>query len=248
MDVIPAIDLRGGRCVRLYQGDYAQEEVFGTDPVALALRWQEEGATFLHVVDLDGAASGEPANLDAIRAIVEAVNVPVEVGGGIRDMKKADTLAEYGVSRLVLGTAAVENPDFLAAMLERYGAERVAVSVDARDGWAAVRGWLQSSHIRALDLMQQMAAIGVSCLEYTDISRDGTLTEPNFEGVMEAVNNVSAHIIAAGGIANARHLERLAGLGVDGAIVGTALYTGAVDLREALQLVADSPAAGNRPA
>ena len=121
MDVIPAIDLRGGRCVRLYQGDYAQEEVFGTDPVAVALRWQEEGATFLHVVDLDGAASGEPANLDAIRAIVEAVDVPVEVGGGIRDMKKADTLAEYGVSRLVLGTAAVENPAFLAAMLERYG-------------------------------------------------------------------------------------------------------------------------------
>ncbi len=248
MDVIPAIDLRGGRCVRLYQGDYAQEEVFGTDPVALALRWQAEGATFLHVVDLDGAASGEPANLDAIRAIVEAVDVPVEVGGGIRDMKKADTLAEYGVSRLVLGTAAVENPDFLAAMLERYGAERVAVSVDARDGWAVVRGWLQPSHLRALDLMRQMAAIGVVCLEYTDISRDGTLTEPNFEGVMEAVNNVSAHIIAAGGVASARHLERLAGLGVSGAIVGTALYTGAVDLREALQLVADSPAAGNRPA
>ena len=248
MDVIPAIDLRGGRCVRLYQGDYAQEEVFGTDPVAVALRWQDEGATLLHVVDLEGAASGEPANFDAIRAIAAAMTIPMEVGGGIRDMKKADTLAEYGVSRLVLGTSAVENPGFVSALLERYGAERVAVSVDARDGWAALRGWLQPSRIRALDLMRQMTALGVTYLEYTDISRDGTLTEPNFEATMEAVNNISAPIIAAGGVASVRHLERLAGLGVSGAIVGKALYTGDVDLREALRVVADSPAAGHRPA
>ena len=248
MDVIPAIDLRGGRCVRLYQGDYAQEEVFGTDPVAVALRWQDEGATLLHVVDLEGAASGEPANFDAIRAIAAAMTIPMEVGGGIRDMEKAETLAEYGVSRLVLGTSAVENPDFVTALLERYGAERVVVSVDARDGWAALRGWLQPSRIRALDLMRQMIALGVTYLEYTDISRDGTLTEPNFEATMEAVNNISAPIIAAGGVASVRHLERLAGLGVSGAIVGKALYTGDVDLREALRVVADSPAAGQRPA
>ena len=248
MDVIPAIDLRGGRCVRLYQGDYAQEEVFGTDPVAVALRWQDEGATLLHVVDLEGAASGEPANFDAIRAIAAAMTIPMEVGGGIRDMEKAETLAEYGVSRLVLGTSAVENPDFVSALLERFGAERVAVSVDARDGWAALRGWLQPSRIRALDLMRQMIALGVTYLEYTDISRDGTLTEPNFEATMEAVNNISAPIIAAGGVASVRHLERLAGLGVSGAIVGKALYTGDVDLREALRVVADSPAAGQRPA
>ena len=248
MDVIPAIDLRGGRCVRLYQGDYAQEEVFGTDPVAVALRWQDEGATLLHVVDLEGAASGEPANFDAIRAIAAAMTIPMEVGGGIRDMEKAETLAEYGVSRLVLGTSAVENPGFVTALLERYGAERVAVSVDARDGWAALRGWLQPSRIRALDLMRQMIALGVTYLEYTDISRDGTLTEPNFEATMEAVNNISAPIIAAGGVASVRHLERLAGLGVSGAIVGKALYTGDVDLREALRVVADLPAAGQRPA
>ena len=248
MDVIPAIDLRGGRCVRLYQGDYAQEEVFGTDPVAVALRWQDEGATLLHVVDLEGAASGEPANFDAIRAIAAAMTIPMEVGGGIRDMEKAETLAEYGVSRLVLGTSAVENPGFVTALLERYGTERVAVSVDARDGWAALRGWLQPSRIRALDLMRQMIALGVTYLEYTDISRDGTLTEPNFEATMEAVNNISAPIIAAGGVASVRHLERLAGLGVSGAIVGKALYTGDVDLREALRVVADLPAAGQRPA
>lgn len=244
MEVIPAIDLRGGRCVRLYQGDYAREEVFGTDPVAVALRWQDQGATLLHVVDLDGAASGEPANLDAIRAIAAAVRVPVEVGGGIRDAEKAETLAQAGVSRLVLGTSAVEDPDFVAVILQRYGPERVAVSVDARDGWAALRGWTQPSRMRALDLMQQMTAMGVHCLEYTDISRDGTLTEPNFEAVTEVVNNVPTPVIAAGGIASVRHLERLAGLGVSGAIVGKALYTGAIDLGEALRLMGGAPTAG----
>lgn len=244
MDVIPAIDLRGGRCVRLYQGDYDQEEVFGTDPVAVALRWQDEGARLLHVVDLDGAASGEPGNLDAILAIVAAVSIPVEVGGGIRDIEKAETLAESGVDWMVLGTSAVEDPDFVAAMIERFGAERIVVSVDARDGWAALRGWKQPSRMRALDLMRQMTALGIERLEYTDISRDGTLTEPNFEAVTEAVSNVTVPIIAAGGIATTRHLERLAGLGVSGAIVGKALYTGAVDLREALRLMGEIPAAG----
>ena len=236
MDVIPAIDLRGGRCVRLYQGDYDREEVYGTDPVAVALRWQEEGASLLHVVDLDGAASGQPANMDAIRAIVAAVPIPVEVGGGIRDLTTAETVARTGAARLVLGTSAVEDPDFVSAALARFGPAMVAVSVDARDGWAALRGWKQPSRMRALDLMRQMTGLGVQCLEYTDISRDGTLTEPNFEAVTEAVSNVSAPIIAAGGIASLRHLERLAGLGVSGAIVGKALYTGAVALPQALRL------------
>ena len=244
MDVIPAIDLRGGRCVRLYQGDYDQEEVYGTDPLAVALRWQDEGATLIHVVDLDGAASGEFANLDAIRAIAEGVDVPVEVGGGIRDMEKAETLAGMGVNRLVLGTSAVEDPDFVAATIERFGAGRIVVSVDARDGWAALRGWKQPSRMRALDLMRQLTELGVERLEYTDISRDGTLTEPNFEAVTEAVNNVPAPIIAAGGIASVRHLERLAGLGVSGAIIGKALYTGAVDLREAVRLMGEISTAG----
>lgn len=243
MDVIPAIDLREGRCVRLYQGDYDREEVYGTDPVAVALRWQQEGASLLHVVDLDGAASGEPANMAAIRAITAAASIPVEVGGGIRDLETADALAETGVTRLVLGTSAVEDPDFVLAALARFGPGMVAVSVDARDGWAALRGWKQPSRLRALDLMRQMSDLGVQCLEYTDISRDGTLTEPNFEAVTEAVSNVSTPIIAAGGIASLRHLERLAGLGVSGAIVGKALYTGAVGLPEAIRLVG-APALG----
>ena len=235
MEVIPAIDLREGRCVRLYQGDYAQEEIFGVDPVAIALRWQSEGAKLLHVVDLDGAASGSPKNVDAIRAIASSVDITLEVGGGIRDMEKAVLLSDAGADRLVLGTSAVEDPDLVTQMLERFGVDSVVVSVDAKDGWAALRGWKQSSQIKALDLMDGMVALGVRRFEYTDISRDGTMTEPNFEAVAEAVNYVSVPIIAAGGIANARHLERLAELGVEGAIVGKALYTGAVILPEVLE-------------
>ena len=235
MEVIPAIDLMGGRCVRLYQGDYDREEVFGDDPVAVALRWQSEGASRLHVVDLDGAASGSPANLDAIRAIVANVAIAVEVGGGIRDIETAVLLSEAGAERLVLGTSAVEDPDLVTQMLERFGVDSIVVSVDARDGWAALRGWKQPSQMRALELMERMVALGVGRLEYTDISRDGTLTEPNFEAVTEAVNHVTVPLIAAGGIASARHLERLAGLGVEGAIVGKALYTGAVSLPEVLE-------------
>ena len=235
MEVIPAIDLREGRCVRLYQGDYAQEEIFGVDPVAIALRWQSEGAKLLHVVDLDGAALGSPKNVDAIRAIASSVDITLEVGGGIRDMEKAVLLSDAGADRLVLGTSAVEDPDLVTQMLERFGVDSVVVSVDAKDGWAALRGWKQSSQMKALDLMDGMVALGVRRFEYTDISRDGTMTEPNFEAVTEAVNYVSVPIIAAGGIANVRHLERLAELGVEGAIVGKALYTGAVILPEVLE-------------
>ena len=235
MEVIPAIDLREGRCVRLYQGDYAQEEVFGVDPVAIALRWQLEGATLLHVVDLDGAASGSPVNVDAIRAIASSVGITLEVGGGIRDMEKATLLSDAGADRLVLGTSAIEDPDLVIQMLERFGVDSVVVSVDAKDGWAALRGWKQPSQMKALELMDRMMALGVGRFEYTDISRDGTMTEPNFEAVTEAVNHVSVPIIAVGGIANVRHLERLAELGVEGAIVGKALYTGAVNLTEALE-------------
>ena len=235
MEVIPAIDLRGGRCVRLYQGDYAREEIFGDDPVAVALRWQSEGASRLHVVDLDGAASGSPVNVDAIRAIAASLEISIEVGGGIRDMETATLLSEAGADRLVLGTSAVEDPDLVTKMLERFGVDSVVVSVDAKDGWAALRGWKQPSQMRALELMERMVALGVGRLEYTDISRDGTLTEPNFEAVAEAMNHVTVPIIAAGGIASARHLERLSGLGVEGAIVGKALYTGVVSLPEVLQ-------------
>ena len=203
----------------------------------MALRWQSEGATRLHVVDLDGAASGSPENVDAIRAIAANVGIAMEVGGGIRDIDKAVLLSDAGADRLVLGTSAVEDPDLVTQMLERFGADSVVVSVDAKDGWAALRGWKQPTQMRALELMERMVDLGIGRLEYTDISRDGTMTEPNFEAVTEALNQVKVPIIAAGGIASARHLERLAGLGVEGAIVGTALYTGAISLPDALAML-----------
>jgi len=189
----------------------------------------------LHVVDLDGAVSGSPENVDAIRAIAANVGISMEVGGGIRDMEKAELLSDAGADRLVLGTSAVEDPELVTSMLERFGPESVVVSVDARDGWAALRGWKQPSQMRALELMERMVALGVCRLEYTDISRDGTMTEPNFEAVTETLNHVRVPLIAAGGIANARHLERLADLGVEGVIIGKALYTGAVSLPEVLK-------------
>ena len=237
MEVIPAIDLRGGKCVRLYQGDYAREIVYSDDPLETALRWVDMGATRLHIVDLDGARGGSPANLGAVERIASAVNVPLHLGGGIRDMDTARAAIDAGVSRVMLGTAAVENANLIGALLGEHGAERVIVSVDAKDGRVALRGWTEGSGALAADLVAEMAALGVVRFLYTDISRDGTLTEPNFDGVRALVNQSDIRLIAAGGIASVAHLEQLAKIGVEASIVGRAIYTGDIDLREAIEKV-----------
>ena len=237
MEVIPAIDLRGGKCVRLYQGDYAQETVYSDDPLDTALHWVDMGATRLHIVDLDGARDGSPANLSAVERIASSVNVPLHLGGGIRDMETARTARDAGVSRIMLGTAAVENSDLIRALLDEFGAESVIVSIDAKDGKVALRGWTTGSGALATNLTAQMASIGVKRFLYTDISRDGTLTEPNFDGVSALVNQGDIHLIAAGGIANVAHLERLAEIGAEAAIVGRAIYTGDVNLRDAIERI-----------
>jgi phosphoribosylformimino-5-aminoimidazole carboxamide ribotide isomerase len=234
MEVVPAIDLRGGRCVRLYQGDYARETVYSDDPEAVALRWVEQGAERLHVVDLDGARAGVPANLDAVAKIVAASGVPVQLGGGIRTLESAQSAIEQGVDRVILGTAALETPDLVKEVCGALGAGRVVVSVDAKDGYVVVRGWERSSQTTALTLTKRVAGWGVRRIMYTDVSRDGTLTEPNFEGVRQLVDGSSVAVIAAGGIASIAHLKRLAQLGAEAAIVGKALYTGDVDLRSAI--------------
>jgi phosphoribosylformimino-5-aminoimidazole carboxamide ribotide isomerase len=234
MEIIPAIDLRNGKCVRLYQGDYERETVFSDDPAAMAKRWQSEGAKRLHIVDLDGAARGEPCNLDAIENIVKAVDIPLEVGGGIRTLETIEQLLNLGVGRVILGTAAVENPDLIEKACRRLG-EQVVIGIDARDGRVATRGWLQKSETTAAELALRMVELGVKRFIYTDISRDGTLTSPNFEAVAELLSQVSVPVIAAGGISSIEHLTRLAGLGVEGAIVGRAIYTGDVKLAEAIQ-------------
>ena len=240
MEVIPAIDLRGGKCVRLYQGDYAQETVYSDDPLHTALRWVDMGAARLHIVDLDGARDGKPANLGAVERIASAVDVPLHLGGGIRDIATARAAIDAGVSRIMLGTAAVEDADLIGALLGEFGAASVIISVDAKDGKVALRGWTEGSGALATELVADMAALGVTRFLYTDISRDGTLTEPNFDGVSALVNQGGIHLIAAGGISAVAHLKRLAAIGAEAAIVGRAIYTGDIDLREAIAVVGKS--------
>ncbi len=235
MEVIPAIDIRGGKCVRLYQGDYNQETIFSEDPLAVALDWRSLGARRLHVVDLDGAGSGEVCNMAVIEAIVKDIGLPVQLGGGIRDEATVDRLLGVGIDRVILGTAAVEKPELVKEFCRKYG-EAIVVGIDARDGCVVTHGWRKGSKITALELARRMAAIGVRRVIYTDIKRDGTLTEPDFEGVAELVNGVSLAVIAAGGISVLSHLRKLRELGVEGAIVGKALYTGDIELREALAI------------
>ncbi len=234
MEVIPAIDLRGGRCVRLYQGDYDRETVFSDDPLEVARRWVELGARRLHVIDLDGARSGEQPNAEAAYRIAVEAGVPVQLGGGIRTVKSARQAIERGIDRVLLGTAAVEEPDLLRELVDELGPERVVVTVDARGGKVALKGWTETSEMEAEQLIRDMRAVGVGRYLYTDISRDGTLTEPNFDA-MEGLTAMSdVKIIAAGGISSVEHLLRLSEIGVESAVVGTAIYTGDIDLGQAI--------------
>ena len=239
MEVIPAIDLRGGRCVRLVQGDYNRELVFSDDPVETAKRWEAAGATRLHVVDLDGAREGRPVNDAAVRAIIASAGVPVEVAGGVRDIESVQRWVDAGADRVVLGTAAVRRPELAEEAHRAYG-ERIVVSIDAKDGLVAAQGWEETTDVRAEELLRQLAAAGVPRFIYTDISRDGTLTSPNYDAVEAMVKASSAKVIAAGGVAEVSHLVRLSELGAEGAIVGLALYDGRIDLAEALAAVGEA--------
>ena len=235
MEVIPAIDLRGGRVVRLYQGDFDQETVYSDDPVAVALRWQEAGAPRIHIVDLDGAKAGRLVNADALETIAARVSVPLQVGGGIRDLDTATMLSRMGVQRVVFGTAAVRDPHLVSMACDKLGPEAVVVSLDARDGNVAVQGWSETASVAAEELVKSMAQAGVRRFIYTDISADGTLVGPNVEAVAALMEAASTPIICAGGIASMDDLERLAEVGVEGAIVGIALYRGTIDLAEAVK-------------
>ena len=234
MEVIPAIDLRLGLCVRLFQGDYQQETVFSDEPVSVALAWQEQGAPRLHLVDLDGAAGGVPVNLEVITSIIHNLAIPVQIGGGIRDLATAESLLSAGADRVVIGTAAVENPSLVEDLCQKHGSQRVVIAVDAKDGLVAIKGWLESTEVKAQDLVEQMALLGVRRILYTDISRDGTLTEPNFEANADLVRTTDMAVLASGGIATLDHVRRLADTGAEGAILGRALYTEAFSLREAI--------------
>jgi len=236
MEIIPAIDLRGGRCVRLYQGDYSREMRFSDDPLQVALKWQYQGAPRLHIIDLDGAASGEQQNLEVARQIADATLLPTQMGGGIRTLETIKEVLTAGIERVILTTAAVEDPDMLKQACRKYG-DYVIISIDAREGLVATHGWQQDTGIRAVDFGRSMAQLGVQRLIYTDIIRDGTLTEPNFTAIAELVNVTGLPVIAAGGISSILHLKMLRQLGVEGAILGRALYSEDINLQEAIETV-----------
>ena len=237
MELIPAIDIIDGRCVRLYQGDYSRETVYSDDPVEVALRWESFGASRIHIVDLDGARSGNPDNLKVVERIVGAVQVPVQMGGGVRTLNSAHRIIQAGVQRVMLGTVAVREPDVVRSACAELGSDAVVVAVDSRDGVVAVSGWTSGSDVRATGLIARMMEEGVRTFLCTDISRDGTLAGPNYGLMRDFVGVAGKGVIAAGGIASVEHLEHLAAVGVGGAVVGKALYTGDVDLVEAIHSV-----------
>ncbi|MBW4682143.1 MAG: 1-(5-phosphoribosyl)-5-[(5-phosphoribosylamino)methylideneamino]imidazole-4-carboxamide isomerase [Microcoleus vaginatus WJT46-NPBG5] len=239
MDVIPAIDLLEGRCVRLYQGDYSQSQTFNEDPVAVAKQWVDQGATRLHLVDLDGAKTGALVNRQAIAEIVRTVSVPVQLGGGLRDYAAVADLLSLGVQRAILGTVAVEKPQLVWQLCEEFPGQ-IIVGIDARDGKVATRGWLETSEVLATDLAQQMAKHGAAAIIYTDIYRDGTMQGPNMPALREIADAVDIPIIASGGVSSITDLLSLLALesvGVTGVIIGRALYTGDISLKEALQAI-----------
>ncbi len=238
VEIIPAIDIRGGRCVRFEQGDYDRETVFADDPVEVARRWEKAGAQRLHVVDLDGARDGRPQNEDVIQRLLAATSVAVQVSGGVRDVAVVDRYLKAGADRVALGTAAVKDQTTLVNAVSLFR-ERIIVGVDARDGIAATEGWRESSGVSALELVRQLSEFGVQRIFYTDISRDGMLGGPNFPAIQEVVEHAVGlpspmAVIASGGVSAVEHVERLSLIGVEGAIIGTALYTGVLDIGEAL--------------
>lgn len=244
--IFPAIDLRRGRCVRLRQGDPEAETVYSDDPVAMARHWVAQGAMWLHVVNLDGAFTGRvtaggalPINLQRLAEIRQAVDVPIQFGGGLRTLEDIALVLDLGATRVVLGTVAVTNPDLVRAALERFGADRIVVGLDARDGRVATHGWLAVSDVRVEDLGRAMAAAGVRRAVYTDIRRDGMLAGVDVEGAARLAEMTGLRIIASGGVAGLEDIRRLLAVahrGVEGVIVGQALYTGRLDLKKALAL------------
>ena len=221
--------------MRLFQGDYKKETVFNDDPLKVALQWQSMGASRIHMVDLDGAKSGDSVNYNIIKSIASTVKVPTQLGGGMRTLETISRVLQAGVARIILGTVAVENPDLVKQACSLYP-QAVIVSIDARDGIVATRGWLQGTTLKAVDLAKEMLKLGVPRFIYTDIKRDGTLTGPNLEALSELMRITGKPVIAAGGVSNLDNLKDLKRIGVEGAIIGQALYTGNIDLKEALNL------------
>ena len=238
MMIIPAVDIKDGRCVRLQQGEMDRETVFSNNPALMAQRWQEAGAELLHLVDLNGAIDKKPKNLTTIQAILDAVHIPVQLGGGIRDMDTIATYIDRGVSRVVLGTEAIRNPDLIIQAALRFP-ERIVVGIDARNGFVAIEGWTETTGTTAIDLARRFEDVGLAAINFTDIHRDGMQTGPNLEATRRLAEAVSIPVVASGGVSTIEDIKNLLPLesaGVQGVITGKALYSGSLDLKEAIAL------------
>jgi len=247
VEIWPAIDLRRGKCVRLQQGDYGRETIFGNDPGAMARHWVDEGADRLHLVDLDGAKDGFPANLPSVRAILRAVNVPCELGGGIRSEEAIRLLLDAGVARIVIGTLAIKQPDWFRQMAQKFPG-RLVLGIDARDGLVATDGWLETSHLAAVTVAQQFAREPIAAVIYTDIATDGMLSGPNVAAMAQMQKAVDLPVVASGGVARVEDVAQLAAVPMAGCIIGRALYERTVSLPAAIRAAQTKPTAAGHNA
>lgn len=233
MQLYPAIDIKDGKCVRLVQGNFDKVTIFNKNPADAAKNWLDQGATYLHIVDLDGARLGSGYNNEAISKIVAAVTIPIQVGGGIRTMRGIEEKLNIGVSRVILGTAAIHDQSFVKEAVKIYG-NKIAIGIDAVNGSVATNGWEKISNVTAVELCREMVSLGIQTIIYTDISKDGMMSGPNIEATEELINSVDADIIASGGVSNMNDLENIKNIGASGVIIGKALYKGAINLNKAI--------------
>ena len=235
MIILPAIDLKDGKCVRLEQGLFDKVTVFGDNPVEMAKKWESQGSQYLHLVDLDGAKDGVPKNLEIIKDICKNLNIPIQLGGGIRTKETVKILLDAGVTRVIVGTMAINDMELLKELVDEYG-ERIVVSIDAKDGLVAVDGWVNVSQVDSIELVRELEKIGVKTIVYTDIAKDGMMEGPNFEIYETLAKETNIDVIASGGVSAIENVKKLKKMNMYGAIIGRALYTGDIDLKEALEV------------
>lgn len=250
MLVIPAIDLKEGKVVRLFKGEFDKETIYDENPVDAAKRWAGEGASLIHLVDLDGARLGKPQNLEAVKNIVKDIGVSFQLGGGIRNIETIREILDLGIDRVILGSAALYDQDLLKKALEEFSAKQIIVGIDAKDGMVATKGWIEVSQEKAVDLALRVQTLGIKEIIYTDISRDGTLVGPNFKSTKELAEKTALKIIASGGVSSLDDIKKLKGMediGIKGAITGKALYDKRLSLREAIRIGLQSCSPGKKP-
>jgi len=236
MQIIPAIDIKNGKCVRLFQGDYDKETIYSSNPIEMALNWKNQGAKIIHIVDLDGAKSGKSKITKIVQKIINDVRIPVEIGGGIRNLITMKRLFNIGVTRIILGTVALEKINLLKKLIDLYG-DKVIVSVDVNNGMLMKKGWLEVSNFSLIPIIKQIEKVGVKTVIFTDITRDGTLTEPNYKNIMLIRKNTKMKLIIAGGISSINQIKKLQRIKVDGVIIGKALYEEKINLKEVIKYV-----------